>query len=434
MDEDTGDGFPIDRRDLLRLGGAGLALGLTGCTDRGAGEESGANGSGSGDEPSMAVVEAAVSASTVTTEETLEVRATVENRGDSEGTFYAELRMDEVIVKTESVTVAPGAEETVTFSGTFAEPGEYAVDVNGEPAGTVVVERPPPAFEVREATLDRRTVAVGGELTVTATIANVGGQAGTYAAELRVDGRSVTSREVRVEAGAEETVTLTHAFDAPGRYEIGVGATVVDTIRVAPPAAFEITATELDRARIGVGERVEVRATVTNVGNLEGTTGIELRRDGEVVARREVTLAPAETVTVHMPVEFSEAGAYELAVAATDRAVGAPRGVGTVYVRACSTAVSETVTVGSRSAEEYAFDLRENAMITVVSRTREGVDPTLTVVGPSGERLIEGANGTEIRERVTTRAAGRYTVRLDNGAVLPWRSGTWAVEIERCTW
>jgi CARDB len=436
MDDHTGEGLPIDRRGLLRLGGAGLGLGLAGCTDRGADDGSGGNGSGTedGTRPRMVVVEASVSATTVTTEETLEVTATVENRGDSEGTFNAELRMDDVIVQTESVTIPAGGTETVTFSGEFAEPGEYAVSVNGESAATVVVELPPPEFEVRETSIDRTTVPIGEGIEVTATVANVGGRAGTFGAELRVDGLSVATREVRIEAGAEESVTLTHTFTGPGEYAVGVNGVAVDTVRVAPPAAFEITATAVDRRLIAVGEGIEVTATVTNVGNLAGTTTVELERDGAVIGSREETLAPAETVTVHFRAEFAEPGAYELNVASTGGPTASESGVGTVYVRECSIAVSETVTVESRSSQEYAFDLKENVDITIAATTREGVEPTLTVVGPSGDPLIEGTTDGEIRGTVTTREAGRHEIRLENGAFLPWQSGTWAVEIETCTW
>ncbi|MDL5363290.1 CARDB domain-containing protein [Halalkalicoccus sp. NIPERK01] len=426
MDERDTDGSAIGRRRVLV--GTALACGLAGCTDRG-----GDGGDGESDEggesdprPPMAVIEASVSATTVTTDETLEVSATIENRGDREGTFHAELRMDDVIVDTEAVTVAPGAEERVTFSGKFADAGEYAVSVNGEPAGTVVVELPPPEFEVRETAVDRTTVPIGEGIEVTATVANVGGRAGTFTAELRVDGLSVATREVRIEAGTEESVTLAHEFTGPGEYEVGLNEVAVGTVRVAPPAAFEVTATAVDRRLIAVGERVEVTATVTNVGNLEGRDAIELERDGEVIERREETLAPTETVTVHFPVGFAEPGAYELSVNGV--------GVETVYVRECSIAVSETVTVESRSAKTYEFDLKENVDVAIAATTREGVDPTLTVVGPSGDPLIEGTTDSAVRGTVTTREAGRHEVRLDNDAFLPWQSGTWAVEIEICTW
>lgn len=431
--DENGDGITIGRRRVL-WGGTAFAIGLAGCTDRG-GDEGREGGADDDSRPQMTVIEASVSATTMTTDETLEVTGTVENRGDREGTFNAELRMDDVIVQTEAVTVAAGETESVTFSGTFADPGEYEVYVNDEPAGTVVVELPPPEFEVRETAIDRSTVAIGEGIEVTATVANVGGQGGTFTAELRIDGLSVETREVAIEAGAETNVSLTHTFTGPGRYEVGVNGTVVDTVRVAPPAAFEVTATAVDRATIAVGEEIEVTATVTNVGNLEGTTTVELERDGEAIEAREVTLAPAETVTVHFRVDFTEPGAAELRVTSTGgRAETDGVGVETVYVRECSIAVSETVTVESRSAQDYGFDLKENAEITIGVTTREGVDPTLTVVGPSGDPLIEGTTDSEIRGTVTTREAGRHEIRLENDAFLPWQSGTWAVEIEICTW
>ncbi len=421
MDGHDSTGIAIGRRRVV-LGGTALHVGAAGCTDSGgAGESERADSP-----PSMTVVEAPVSAAAATTEESVEVRATVANEGDEEGTSHAELRVDGVIVETEAVTVPAGKTESVAFSGTFNRPGEYEVRVNDERAGTVVIELPPPEFEITSTAIDRTTLPIGGTIEVRATVANVGGQAGTFSAELRIDGVSVETRETTIDAGAEKGVTFTHAFSGPGDYEVHINETVVDSVRVAPPAEFEITSTAVDRTTVEVGESVAVRATVTNVGNLDGTTAAELERDGDVIAAREVTLAPAETTSVRFSVDFDEPGASEL------RVNGVP--AGTVYVRACSIAVSETVTVGSRSSKTYQFDLKENAAIAIRATTRAGVDPTLTVAGPVGEALIDGQTDTAIRETVTTRAAGRHEIRLTNGAFLPWKRGTWVVEIERCTW
>lgn len=419
--DDGSRDWSIDRRRFIAIGGAALVT-AAGCVDSGGEPEAEDEAS---DRPPMTVRDATTNETAVFTDETLEVTATIENEGDRAGTFHAELRMNDVIVQTEAVEVGAGDTESVTFTGTFSEPGEYDVYVNDTAAGTVRVELPPPEFELREASLVDRTVAVGEELEVRATIANVGGREGAISADLQANGRTVETREVTIDAGVEESVTIAHAFDEPGRYAIDLNGTAVGTATVERPATFEVVETSLPEATARVGEPVEVTARVANVGERAGTTSVDLERGGEAITTREVTIEAGETATVRFSVPFENRGVAALSVNGVD--------VGRVYVTECETVVSETITVGSGSTETYAFDLTEYVDVTVAVRTRNGVEPTLAVVGPS-ETLVENESGDPIEVALTTGEPGRHEIRLENDALLPWREGTWAVEIELCRW
>lgn len=425
------EGQGSDRRRFLRLCGTALLAGAAGCTDTG-GDASGNGGSngqesenGTAPQPALEVSDATVSGTEIYLDETLEITGTVENRGEAEGTFYAELRIDGTIIETKEVTVGAGETESVTFSGTFGEPGEYEVSVNDVRAGTVVVELRPPEFEIRDASIEKTTMAVGEEVEVRATVANVGGQEGTFTAELQVDGLSVRTQDVTVDAGAETTVPFGYAFESPGRYEVSVNDVAVDTVTVAPPAEFEVTATAIKRTTARIGETVEVQATIANVGGLEGTVTATLEEGDEPIATREVTIPSAETETVRFSVSFDQRGAYALSVNGV--------AVDTLYVTECYAPVDERVTVDSRSSKSYSFDLKERVDVTIRAETRDGVAPTLIVAGPSGT-LVDGTTDDAIDGTVTTETAGSHEIRFENDAVLPWRSGTWDVRIEICTW
>lgn len=426
---------PIERRRFIGLAAAALA-GVAGCTDSGgeAGQEQ------SDDGPSMAVRDAAVDRTAIYTDETLKVTATVENAGDEAGTYHAELRMDDVIVETEAVEVDPGETESVTFTGSFSEPGEYEVSVNDVVADTVRVELPPPEFELVEASLAETTVAVGEEIEVRATVANVGGREGSLAVDLRANDRTVGTRELTIGADERESATITHAFEAPGRYEIELDGSPVGVVTVERPAAFEIGDTTVSEPSVGVGEEIEVAARIENVGEQAGTAGTTLLADGDAVDTSEGPLEPGEGATARFAPSFAEPGAYSLSLAV---ASGEPPGsragaddaveLGTVYVTDCYVAVSETVTVGNGSESSYPFDLAEYDELRIRTRTVDGVDPSLTVVGPSGTP-IDGTSDDPIETSFVAGEAGRHEVRLRNDALLPWRDGTWEVEIVRCTW
>ncbi|MFC6905919.1 CARDB domain-containing protein [Halalkalicoccus tibetensis] len=435
---DGTDDWPLGRRRFVGLGAAAIA-GAAGCTDSGgeAGEEESAE---EAEGAEMAVRDAAVNATEIHTEQTFEVTATIENTGGEAGTFHAELRMDDVIVDTEAVEVDPGGTESVTFSGSFGEPGEYEVGVNDVVVDTVRVELPPPEFELVEASLAETTVAVGEEIEARATVANVGGQEGSVDVDLRADDRTVASRELTIDADGRESTAITHAFGSPGSYEIELGGEPLGVVTVEIPATFEIDETAVPERSAGVGEPLDVDVRVENVGEQAGTAGATLFADGNAVDTSEGSLEPGESAVARFAPSFEAAGAYSLSVAVASGAppegrAGADDAVelGTVYVTDCYVAVSETVAVESGSEEAYAFDLAEYDELRIGTRTRDGVDPSLTVVGPSGALIDESGDGA-IETSFVADEAGRHEVRLENGSVLPWRDGTWAIEIVRCTW
>lgn len=71
--------------------------------------------------------------------ESVEVTATVENTGDGAGEHVAELYVDDDPVDNRTVTLGAGAAETITFTRTFEEAGEYGIAVDSTDAGTVTV-------------------------------------------------------------------------------------------------------------------------------------------------------------------------------------------------------------------------------------------------------------------------------------------------------
>ena len=94
-------------------------------------------------EADFEVTEASLSDEQIAEGESVDVTATVENRGEGSGTFTAELRVDGDVVQTEDVTVGAGESEQVTFTETFDTAGTYDVDVSGTFAGSLEVTEEP---------------------------------------------------------------------------------------------------------------------------------------------------------------------------------------------------------------------------------------------------------------------------------------------------
>lgn len=110
-----------------------------------------------------------------------------------------------------------------------------------------------PAMSFRGATISETTVAVGENVTVTATVKNAGSSGGGYTFEFERDG--VDFAETRVSVPAQETRTVSRnvSFDAPGTYEVTVSDNEVAVVTVQTARSRVVAANESYR-------RIDVRA------------------------------------------------------------------------------------------------------------------------------------------------------------------------------
>jgi hypothetical protein len=158
-----------------------------------------------------------------------------------------------------------------------------------------------PYFRVSGLDPQDTTVFEDETANVTATVANVGSEAGTQTVSLTLDGQSVGTQEVTLDPDEQTTVRFT--VDAsqfqPGDYTHELSTadtaqsgslTIEDT-----SAVFEVTAFDPSDPTVVQGESYNVTATVENTGNTDGTQPIEYRVDGATRASESVTLDAGET-------------------------------------------------------------------------------------------------------------------------------------------
>ncbi|MEF8856071.1 MAG: CARDB domain-containing protein, partial [Haloplanus sp.] len=263
----------------------------------------------------FAVSDADLNDTDVETGESVAVTATIENTGDRDGTFEAELRVDGTVAETGSVDVAAGSTETITFDRAFESAGEYEISVNETAAGTLTVTDPDPAaFETTGVSLGQNPILEGESVTITATVENVGGETDDHTATLYVDGDAEGSTTVTLAPGESTTVSFDRAFEETGSYEVAVDEAGPATLDVERDAAFDVRDAQLSDATILEGEPVEVTATVENVGDREGAHTVELLVDGTVIDSTDVTLAGGGSQTVSFEETFANAGSYDIAV------------------------------------------------------------------------------------------------------------------------
>ena len=245
---------------------------------------------------------------TVSQDDLLDISANVTNEGEQEGTKDVELRLDDDVQATTSVTLEPEESETVVFEefDTADLAGEYTHSVwteDDEASGSLTVEVEPANFTVSDLEPESVSVDRGETVNVSATIENTGQENGIKDVELRLDGQMQASESVTLDAGSETTVDLSlPTDDLGGNYTHSIwteddeaeGSLTVDF----EPAFFDVSGLEPVEVTVQQGETVDVSATVTNTGEETASKVVELRLDGEEQDTGSVSLDPDEAEIV----------------------------------------------------------------------------------------------------------------------------------------
>jgi hypothetical protein len=99
----------------------------------------------------------------------------------------------------------------------------------------------PAAFSLGSLAVSPNEIAPGGTVTISVSVANTGGETGTYIVTLKIDDVVEASKEVSIDAGASQEVTFTTVRDVAKTYSVDVnglsGTFVVKEETPAPPPA-----------------------------------------------------------------------------------------------------------------------------------------------------------------------------------------------------
>jgi PGF-CTERM protein/surface glycoprotein (TIGR04207 family) len=257
--------------------------------------------------------------------DTITVNATVSNVGDIAGTTDAEFVFAGEVLLSETVALDGGNSTTVSFevptANVSADIYEHGVQAGDDAVTANITLQQPATFEVSNLTAPANAT-VGDTITVNATVSNVGDIAGTTDAEFVFAGEVLFNESVALDGGDSTTVSFeVPTGDVPaGTYEHGVqagnGGQFAD-ITLQQPATFEVSNLAAPGSATA-GDTITVNATISNVGDLEGTTDAEFVFAGDVLLSQTVTLGGGNSVTVsfEVPVEGIPADTYEHGVQA----------------------------------------------------------------------------------------------------------------------
>jgi archaellum component FlaG (FlaF/FlaG flagellin family) len=243
----------------------------------------------------------------------VEVTARVANTGTGAGTYEAELTVDGAPQGDRQVSIEPGEAATVRFTVTAGPAGVHEVTLG--PATAALTVTAIPDFQLRGLRLAAAPTEIlaGDRLEYQLDVVNEGDAAGTYAAQLTVDGVVRARQDVTLEPGGATTVPLPIEAGAPGQHLVAVGDRQA-TFTVLAPAAVAVTDLVVTPNPATAKDDLAAAVTVTNTGGAGGALTVSVRVDGKVRATQEVTVAGGERRTVELALAVPAPGRHTVGV------------------------------------------------------------------------------------------------------------------------
>ncbi len=122
---------------------------------------------------------------TVHVGEPVSIRVTATNIGGVAGSHEVTCEVEGGFMK-KTVSLNPGESKVVTFAYTPTSAKGYTVSADGLSGAFLAIEAPEAMFEVTGLVIEPAAVYVGEPVTISVTVTNVGGKAGSYEVTLEV--------------------------------------------------------------------------------------------------------------------------------------------------------------------------------------------------------------------------------------------------------
>ena len=280
-------------------------------------------------------------------------------------------------------------------------------------AFTVLTHIPQAIFIASELSITPAEVPVGEEVTISTLISNTGDLTGSHNVILRIDKVTTASKEVTLEAGANEKISFTVVKRAAGTYTVTIDG-LSGAFVVKGPTTFAFSKLSIIPKEAAIGEEVTISALVTNTGNFTGSYKATLMIDNAIAASEEVTLEADANEEISFTVVKRSARTYTVTIDGLS---------GTFSVKRPDFTFSKL----SITPEEAAIgeEVTISALVTNTGSFR-GIDRvTLMIDGAAVARkevALEAGANEEISFTVVKRTVGIHTVTIDG------LSGTFSVK------
>ncbi|NUE02253.1 right-handed parallel beta-helix repeat-containing protein [Halorubraceae archaeon YAN] len=167
----------------------------------------------------------------------------------------------------------------------------YAENITGFSTFGVFGEQLAAELEIQSASVNTTETASGSDILVSATVENVGPEAGELTVPLSINGTIADTQTVTLDPSETEVITFTHTLTDPGTYSVAIGNTEAGTVTVLEQADIILYRGSVDSV-VTPDEEVTVTGDLYNRGGVSGEHTVLLNISGETVADTTVTVEP----------------------------------------------------------------------------------------------------------------------------------------------
>ena len=191
--------------------------------------------------PSYEVVSLNITPTRIATGEKVTIEVEIRNTNSETDIYIIPLMVNGVADSRQSVTLAPGASELLTFSLTINHSGIYKISV-GSKESTLTVQKPsPPDWRLSNLEINPSEVNIGENVVITAELTNIGGSQGSYTAELKIDDITNQVEKLIISAGTDYMLVFKISKGLPGTYKVALGDLSGQfTVKEPPSPVFDV--------------------------------------------------------------------------------------------------------------------------------------------------------------------------------------------------
>jgi len=258
-----------------------------------------------------------------------------------------------------------------------------------------------PEFRIQSFHIAPEEVVAGEDVMIIAEVENVGNAGGTYRAIVRVDAVETASKDIFLAAGAREKIEFNISQNhGPHHVEFEDRE---GTFRVLRPAEIKTNKPVVAPNPAKIGEKTNVKMSIENVGEAEGTYPISLMVNGKVEQTKEITLKGGATEEVAFIISKDSPGSYSIEIG------GQKETLKVVQVERLSTGIVKLLFAYSSTCPHCVYQkpiIREfevkypDVEVTSVGYSYLNSEQLRLIEGTSGHPVMVFHSGDHIRQIV----------------------------------
>jgi hypothetical protein len=175
---------------------------------------------------------------------------------------------------------------------------------------------PPAQIELTNLQIAPAQSEAGQLVNVSVNATNLGAQAGSYQANLTLDGSFYQNQTIQLSSSESTTIQFALNGTAVGNHVVVIG-NLTGSFLVNPPptpAEFQLTNLAINRTVAGIGEAIGVSVNAANTGDNAGDYNVTLLVNNSVVSNQQIHLAGGNVTTVQFALVETATGTYNVQI------------------------------------------------------------------------------------------------------------------------